>query len=331
MVATRSHGYTNNTISRFDAISCSEVQKLSKQRIVIALLVMFTITVWASAFPAIKVSLEEYTPVQMACFRYLVASLVMVIFAIGRVRRRPKFGDCLRFLFAGALGISLYNVFVGYGEMTVPAGVTSLIVSTSPLFAGLFAQVHLRERPGVRGWIGLMISLTGAAVIALSNGGSMVRCDLAMVALLFAALLQGVSIVVQKPLFLRFSVLEVAAYTVWSSSLVMLPFASSLPEAVMKASVPATIAVAYLGVAPAALGILAWSFLLARIPASRAAGLLYLVPVASLVESWVWLGEIPAVVSLAGGALSIAGVAFGAKSGSQEETNVSAPRKLTLR
>jgi drug/metabolite transporter (DMT)-like permease len=47
---------------------------------------------------------------------------------------------------------------------------------------------------------------------------------------------------------------------------------------------------------------------LAQIPASRAASLLYLVPVLAIIVAWVWLAEIPTVSSLIGGAIVLSGV-----------------------
>jgi drug/metabolite transporter (DMT)-like permease len=70
----------------------------------------------------------------------------------------------------------------------------------------------------------------------------------------------------------------------------------------------ATIAVVYLGVFPSAIAYATWAYVLAQIPASRAATLLYLVPVLAIGAAWVWLSEVPTVMSLIGGAIVLSGV-----------------------
>jgi drug/metabolite transporter (DMT)-like permease len=75
-----------------------------------------------------------------------------------------------------------------------------------------------------------------------------------------------------------------------------------------KAPINATLAVIYLGVFPAALGYVTWTYVLSRFPASNAVSFLYLNPALAILVAWIWLGEIPTTLSLMGGVLAILGV-----------------------
>ncbi len=68
-----------------------------------------------------------------------------------------------------------------------------------------------------------------------------------------------------------------------------------------------SLAAVYLGLFPAAIGNLTWAYALSRLPAGRAAASLYLIaPVATLILSWLLLGEQPTVQALLGGGVVIA-------------------------
>ena len=90
--------------------------------------------------------------------------------------------------------------------------------------------------------------------------------------------------------------------------LLLLPFAGGLPQAVRAAPLSATLAVIYLGAVPAALAYVTWAAVLSRLPAGRAASVLYAVPVMAFLVGWVWLKEVPTPLDVAGGALALAGV-----------------------
>ena len=64
------------------------------------------------------------------------------------------------------------------------------------------------------------------------------------------------------------------------------------------------------GVVPGALGYLTWTWVLAKMPASRAAGSLYAIPPLAYLFSWIFLGEKPGPLTIAGAGVVLAGVAL---------------------
>jgi drug/metabolite transporter (DMT)-like permease len=103
-------------------------------------------------------------------------------------------------------------------------------------------------------------------------------------------------------------VLEFTSYSVWSGTLLLLLFGGGLAHAVRTAPLSGTLAVVYLGVFPAASASLAWAYALSHAPAARMASFLYVIPVLAVFMAWVWLGEVPRLVSLMGGVIALGGV-----------------------
>jgi drug/metabolite transporter (DMT)-like permease len=64
----------------------------------------------------------------------------------------------------------------------------------------------------------------------------------------------------------------------------------------------------FLGVVPAALGYLAWSFVLHRFTLSQAASTLYLIPLVTVLMSYLWIHERSSWATLLGGIIAILGV-----------------------
>lgn len=269
--------------------------------------VVVTLLLWASAFAGIKAGLSAYSPGQLALLRFLVGSASMVVLARLKGFGLPERKDFPRILAVGFLGFTVYHVFLNYGERTVSAGAASLIVSFTPVMTALLACFLLRERLRFLGWAGIAVSVSGVALISFGEGGG-IALDPGSLLILLASLGSSLYNVFQKPLLKRYDPIAFTTYAMTAGTLFMLVFLPGLSGAIARAPLEATLSVAYLGVFPGAIAYSTWTYALSRMPASRLATTLYLAPVLAIAIAWVWIGEIPTLLSLLGGVITLAGV-----------------------
>lgn len=266
-----------------------------------------TVLLWASAFPGIRAGLAAYSPAHVALLRYGVASCVLAVYAIATRMPLPRPRDVPGIALTGAIGIALYNVALNAGEVSVPAAVASFIVASAPVLMAVGARLFLGERLRGWGWAGSLISLVGVVAIALGAGNG-AGFDARALLVLAAAVAQATYFVAQKPYLRRYTAVQYTTYAIWAGTLLLLLFAPGLPAELQAAPASATAAVIYLGVFPGAIGYVIWAYALARMPASTTGTFLYLVPACALVIAWLWLGELPSTLSIAGGLVVFVGV-----------------------
>ena len=274
----------------------------------IALLLISVSIMWATSFPIIKIALESLSAGHLTLLRHVLASLsFLLLMLVKQNRLLPPKKDIPIFMGLGLLGYTIYHTTLNFGEINVSAGTASLIIASAPAFSTIIAYFLLKDKLRALAWLGVLVSFVGVTLIILGENNSFSINGYALLVLL-AALSSSFYTVLQKPLFTRYSAIEVTAYATWAGTIPMFLFSSGLFTALQDVNFSSIAAVIYLGVVPSAIAYTLFAYAVANAKVSRVSSFMYLIPVLSLLFSWLLLSEVPSLISLVGGAIAITGI-----------------------
>lgn len=268
-----------------------------------------TVVLWASAFVSIRSAGAAYSPGALALGRLLAGSVALGAFCLVRGEGWPPRAAWRGIAISGLLWFGFYMVVLNWGEQQVDAGTAALVVNIGPILIALLGSRLLGDAMPPRLLAGMAVSFAGAVAVGLSMSGEGGSSVLGVVLCLLAAVGYAAGVVAQKPALGRASALQVTTFGCLVGTVACLPFAGQLVHDVAHAPATATLNVLYLGVFPTALAFTTWAYALARTTASRMGATTYAVPALVVAMSWLFLDEVPALLTLAGGALCLAGVA----------------------
>ena len=253
-------------------------------------------TFWGCGFYFGKLALAEMNVGAMVFYRFAFAALGLLPFLF---THRPRFDrrEWMWLLLGSLLGIPLQFLLQFRGLSLTTVSHASLMVGTMPVILAVGATIFAKERLPAFGWIALVISTTGAALIALGGnhhaaaaGGPSLTGDLLVVASMVIALFW---ILINQRLIVKHSSVVVSAYglfTGFAMLAVCVPPLYGLPP-VHGISGKAWAALAGSGLLCTASTTLLWNWGMTRVPASQAGVLLNIEPLMGSVLGVALLGE----------------------------------------
>lgn len=271
-----------------------------------------TAVLWASAFVAIRSADAHFSPGALALGRLLAGSVTLGVIMLIRREGLPARAAWPGIVASGILWFGGYMVALNWGEQLVDAGTAAMLVNVGPILIALLGGWLLGEGFPPRLLTGLLVSFAGAVVVGLATAESGRSSVGGLVLCLLAAVTYAGGVVSQKWALDRpggASALQVTTFGCLVGTIACLPFSGELVTQVVRASLPDTLDIVYLGVFPTAIAFTTWVYALSRTTAGRMGATTYVVPALVVLLSWLILGEIPRPLAFAGGVLCLAGVA----------------------
>jgi drug/metabolite transporter (DMT)-like permease len=280
-----------------------------------------TVVLWASTTVGIRRVVMGFTPFELLFLRFAIASVALLPVALFYRVRIPGKKDFWRIAITGIVGIGVCNICLNIGLKIVGSATASFIVSTGPIFVAILSVLFLKEKISISGWLFIFISFSGIGIIIIGESGGL-QFTPGIFFVLLSAVAQAVYIVFQKPLFAKYSSVEMVCYSIWIVTLAMTPFEWESTGRFINADKTTMFTVLYLGIFPGAVAYLAWGLALSRVLASRAAPFLFIVPFFSIIIGYFWLHELPKPLAVAGGIVITLGLFFFYRSEIKQRQNI---------
>lgn len=270
--------------------------------------------IWGASFLFMRVSANDFGPFALVEVRLALGALVLLPFLW---RARAQFPARLwpKLALIGAINSAVPFVLFAWAAQRAPAGIGAICNAMTVLFTALVGFLFFGERIGTTRAVALLAGFAGVVVLASSKvAGASIGWAVAAGAT--AAFLYGIGINLVRRHLTGLPPAAVASATLSASALLVLPLAIATWPA---APVPAAswAAAGMLGVLCTGLAFVSYYRLIARIGASRASTVTYLVPVFGVAWAWWLLGEPLTLAMGVAGAMILVSVAISQRTAGQ--------------
>lgn len=271
---------------------------------------LFTIFLWASAYPLTKIAQTHFTPIPISFIRSFIAGVLMLVIGRAKGMQLPQKKHIPLFLASGAFGYVIYTVAMNIGLQTLPSATCSLLVATSPIMTAIIAAKVYDERINFISWCAILIAFVGVAILLLWDSGGAFQIDAAMLwMLLSAASWAGYNIMTRKLVALGYSSAQITCFSMIAAALWLSFWAVDGFRETYTAGWTHILSLLYLAVISNALGCILWGKAMAYAEkTSEVANFMFLSPLLSATVSFLLLGEVPGVGTFLGGAVIIGGL-----------------------
>jgi len=268
---------------------------------------------WGSAFTAIKAGLEFFPPVLFAAFRYDLAGLLILgyaVYATDRWRPRGR-EEWILVGISGSLMIAAYHAFLFVGEQGTTSAAAAIIVSLSPILTTGFARAFLpEERLTLLGTVGLLVGFVGVGVLSNPDPSNLLNARTVSLFLVFlAATSFALGSVLTRRVEGELPIETMEAWSMLVGAVLMHAVSLVLAESVsdVRWTTEAIGALLYLVVVASAIGFLIYFDLLNRLGPIEINLVSYAAPVVAAVTGLVVLGEKPTIHTVVGFLLILVG------------------------
>ena len=263
--------------------------------------------IWGASFMLMKATVPAFGVFALVEVRASVAALFLLPVVYFTRQWRDLSGNWAKLLFVGAINTAIPFCLFSYTSLHLDAGLTAILNGTAPMFGAIIAYFYLQDRIGVHGVIGTFLGFVGVVVISQDTQSASPVSLLPVATALGATCCYGIAACFMKKHLSGVKPFAIAAGSQVFAALLLLPFALyTWPEVNPNASTWG--AALILAILCTGVAYIMYFDLIAKVGASQAMTVGYLVPMFGILWGMVVLGEVLSTYAMIGGSLIIIGL-----------------------
>jgi len=264
--------------------------------------------IWGASFLFMRVAAKDFGAIPLVEVRLGLGSLVLLPF-LWRARAQFPLKLWPKLAIIGAVNSAIPFMLFAWAAQRAPAGIGAISNAMTVLFTALVGFLFFHEKIGARRSVALIAGFAGVVVLASDKTAGGDQVGWAVAAGATASFLYGIGINLVRRHLTGLPPAAVASATLGVSALLTLPFAiASWPTHAIPAK--SWFSASALGVVCTGLAFVMYYRLIARIGASRASTVTYLIPVFGVAWAWLLLDEPLTIKMGIAGAMILGSVAF---------------------
>ncbi len=273
---------------------------------------LFTIIIWATTYISTKVLLTGFQPVEILFFRFLIGLGILLVIYPKKMPATTKKQE-LTFALAGLCGICLYYLLENIALNYTMASNVGVIISVAPFFTAILTHFFAKNGEKLKShfFVGFVIAMAGVFLISY-QGMQFQMNPLGDALALGAAFVWACYAVLTKKIAgFGLHTIQTTRRTFAYGIIFMIPTLFFFPfEFSLERFSNSTYLfnILFLGIGASALCFVTWNYAVKILGAIKTSIYIYLVPAITVATSVVILDERITPVSLAGIALTLAGL-----------------------
>ncbi len=279
------------------------------------LLLILTTLFWSGNFVLSRGMHADIPPLALSFWRWALALLIMWAFCYRSfmsqrdiIARQRKF-----IIIQGLLGVTGFNTLIYLAVQTTTAVNAVLINSCTPILIALCSLFINKEPLSIRQWLGILLSLTGVALIMTGgsitsllqlefNRGDLLVLGAGLVWALYSVNLKNYPQELH-PFSYQIGIMVTGLLGILPLYLIELSHGQQ-----MAVNEPVLATIVYVAIFPSVLAFIFWNRAVRDIGANRAGSFIHLMPVFSSILAVIFLGESIETFHLQGIGLVFAGI-----------------------
>ncbi|WP_238902407.1 DMT family transporter [Clostridium sp. YIM B02506] len=276
------------------------------------LLALITIIIWGTTFISTKVLLEEFSPVEILFFRFIIGYFVLLVAYPKKLKLIDRKQEWY-FIFAGITGVTLYFLLENIALTYTLASNVGVIVSINSFFTALLAHFFLKkEKLEPRFFKGFAVAMIGILLINFNSSKVLMLNPLGDILAVFAAIVWAVySTLIKKISEFKYNIILVTRKVFFYGIIFMMPalFIYDLKINLNRFSeLNNLLNILFLGIGASALCFGTWNYCVKVLGVVKTSVYIYLVHIVTLLTSAIILKEKITFLSLLGTIITLGGL-----------------------